>query len=734
MKSTENCSILETAALRLEFDREVGGMTAITNKLTGETFAVSGDTFAIETTAFRRTQAEMRQVEWSAAADAVTARYADADMTVDVAYELRPGDHFCQKRMSVNFAATGGVTQITLARPAFTLTGLNIVCYRHPDFDWVTEYVKAKHGWELRRPEGSEPARTFFGRTSKGGFFTGVEMPYDNSRLENGALTLGYSPNLKVKAGEQLDCETVYFGVYRRDERDLRAAEWAQIHAAQVVSSDADSGFNGAAAAGLSVTDSGETAASAPATAKVLPLPSESAAMTAMTSSILGPPRHGLMAFACGWHCQMEQDAYDTEEKIAGDMRSLEFLAGCGLDGVTDCHPWGGESHKMAALREGDPYEIGEKARRFLEHARELGQKVVQWPTMNNTHPWRTHGVPFRLDRPEWLRGVEGDALGGANADNFQHRQANCLACEPFYEWLEKIILDDALGTGLYDAWSMDGDYWGTGAYFHTTLPVTCFAENHGHLPGDANYACQRRLDQLVAEVRRRYPGIYIIMCRPRMDLGVWANRHVDACFTIIESGTGDSNIAAGDEVRTASRIRAHHHFFPHWLDCSLLFPSYGNAMQYPEWPRGHIDYLLLSAMSCSPNLLLYLPTKTGIPDADKAHIRKWLEWGRANIQYLLVRKDLFDWPGKGKVDGSAHIVGDAGLVFLFNSSETALTGEFALTQECIGLSGAGEFSIAQEHPASVHTEKVRAGSTVRWEVPAQSAMVLKIEKISENI
>ena len=54
-------NMLETAALRLEFDGAAGGLTAITNKLTGETYAVTGDGFAVETTAFRRTQAEMRQ-------------------------------------------------------------------------------------------------------------------------------------------------------------------------------------------------------------------------------------------------------------------------------------------------------------------------------------------------------------------------------------------------------------------------------------------------------------------------------------------------------------------------------------------------------------------------------------------------------------------------------------------------------------------------------------------------
>ena len=29
-----------------------------------------------------------------------------------------------------------------------------------------------------------------------------------------------------------------------------------------------------------------------------------------------------------------------TEEKVDGDLRSLEFCSACGLDGVSDCHPW----------------------------------------------------------------------------------------------------------------------------------------------------------------------------------------------------------------------------------------------------------------------------------------------------------------------------------------------------------------------------------------------------------
>jgi len=215
-------------------------------------------------------------------------------------------------------------------------------------------------------------------------------------------------------------------------------------------------------------------------------------------------------------------------------------------------------------------------------------------------------------------------------------------------------------------------------------------------------------------------------MCRPPQDLGIWSLRNVDVCFTLLEFTPGQ-NLVGGDRIREWSRIRLHREFLPHYLDQPLLFPSH--EVRPAPWPREHLDYILLSALSSSPNQHYYLPTKTGMPDADKAELRKWLDWGRKNIAYLQVRKDLPDWPAPGKVDGSAHIVGDRGLVFLFNPNKTALCGEFPITEEAIGLKGEGTFSIAQEHPAPGRTQTARAGETIRWEVPAQTAVVLRIQK-----
>ena len=126
-------------------------------------------------------------------------------------------------------------------------------------------------------------------------------------------MVLAYGPSLKVAAGEKLACEPVYFGVYRRRPQDEERE--------------------------------------GPAACR-----SESDAMVAMTSAILGPPRHGLVPMACGWHSEMSHVTFRSVQDVEADMKSLDFLAQCGVDWLSDSHPWGGETEKMHSLLDGQPY------------------------------------------------------------------------------------------------------------------------------------------------------------------------------------------------------------------------------------------------------------------------------------------------------------------------------------------------------------------------------------------
>jgi hypothetical protein len=142
------------------------------------------------------------------------------------------------------------------------------------------------------------------------------------------------------------------------------------------------------------------------------------------------------------------------------------------------------------------------------------------------------------------------------------------------------------------------------------------------------------------------------------------------------------------------------------------------------------LDYVLLSALSSAPNQLYYLPTKTGIPAADKREMRKWLDGGREHVDYLKVRKDLPDWPASDKVDGSAHIIGDRGFIFLFNSGKKLLDGEFALSEYSIGLRGQGNFRLSQVYPPSQRSIQSTFGEAMRWQVPGQTALILDLQPV----
>ena len=689
---------LQNNQVSLRFDGASGALIRIDNKLTGETYQVSGDRFAVEAVEFRLEFADAKLTSLKQQGDRLRAQYQGGGMTIDVTYTLAPDRRFAERQMILTCNRPYGLKKVVLGRPAFSAADLRMISYRYPKFG---------------RTPGQEPCCTFFGRTPKGGFFTGVEVPFDASSLVGQELTLAYAPSLKVAAGEKLVCEPVYFGVYRRACGDEEKKEVPLRRPRP--------------AGPLSPGEIDEQVMHVPLVPENAPLSSESEAMVAMTSAILGPPRFGLVPMACAWSSEMEQKTY-TEQSLAGDMKSLDFLASCGIDWVSDSHPWGGETEKMNALGADDKYEPGPMVRKFLDHAQKVGVKVVMWSSMNKTHPWSTEGRPFRADKPEWLL-KPGASVTRSDARKWlMTTKGNCLANKPFFDWLVRINLE-GLATGYFKGWAMDGDFFGGEGWYTSVIPVDCQSDKHDHLPGDSNYACQRALDQLKDSVRKHFPETYIFTCRPTQDLGVWSLRNVNVCWGPLEQYTDKDNLAAGDRVRKWSRVRVQRDFFPHYLDQPLLFPCRAEGARQPRnWPRGHIDYAMLSALSSSPNQIFYMPTKSGIPEADKAEIRKWLDWGRKNVEYLKVRKDLPDWPAAGKVDGSAHLLSDRGLIFLFNPDKGDLRGEFVLTGESIGLTRKGSFKVTQEYPPSDQTLVARSGEAVRWSIPRESAVVLRLE------
>lgn len=681
IRPSEKGLTLENEFLRLTFSRTTGSLLEVTNKLTTEVIAVRGDGFEIVAEEFKLSLAEFRLESAQKKTDELLeVAYRKQGLQVLVTYRLGLPNHFLEKSLSL------------ISDSSYRLKSLQVsdLSLSGPAFKFI-EYRYQKNV-------------VYFARSERGGVFLGLELPFDTSSLaSDGKVTLRYDPSLKVRSREVLNSEPAFLGIYERHTGESPD----QPH---------------------------------------LPLASESDAMVAMTSIVMGPPRHGLFSLACGWWCEMEHYSYQSEVQVEADMRSIDFLAECGIDGFTDNHPWSGEIEKVNSLRKGDRYVPGPMVKKLLEYAKQKNISVIFWPTMTNTDPWwKEEGKPFRSDQPDWVMFPEGQELSSVMVTGIpikEFTKGNCIANEPFWQWLMG-LQRDGMNTGYFSGWVMDGDFFGGGGI---VIPVNCPSDQHDHLPGDSNYACERALSRMMAQVRRDYPGTFVgPMCRPAMDLGIWSHRYADSAFTLDEMGLTQPlpglsdlpiNVMYGDKVRKWSRDRVHYSFFPHYMDHPQVFvgpKSMDIELKFKEvdWPSEKIDYVMLSALSSSPNLLFYLPTKAGIPAEDKAEIRKWLEWGRKNIKYLQVRKDFPQPPAAGKVDGSAHIVGNEGLVFLFNPNPHSLTARFLLDSKSIALTGGTSFQVSQTYPVAETMLQVKFGAEVTWEVPAQTALVLTIGPLS---
>jgi len=689
---------LQNDLLRLDFDGETGLLVAFHNKLTKESWDVRGDSFRVDALGFTLTPENMSlQSLRQTSPQVMEATYRAHGRTVSVAYQLAPKNHFAEKRITLNSSSAFGLKNLVVGTYAFAGTKLELIRYT-----WLQNAA-------------------YFGRSEKGGFFLGVELPFDGSSLSaDGVVTLGYAPSLNVAADQPLVCEPVYLGVYAKEPDDAE-----QTPLALAASQMADVYYK---------KEFGDTAPTH------FPLRSEWQAMAAMTSAILGPPRERLAPIMDGWESEMTYAPYETPVDVQGEMRSIDFAAECGMGYVASGAIWGGAVPNIIALRDDDKPHLSDFALQVAAHARQKGLGWQLWQCVTNANPWEKNrnlddgnrpyprAQPYRSDKPEWLMSPtpEGNEV----------LHGNCFAHQPFFEWFCKTVAD-VIEAGNFTQWMVDGDFFGGGGL---VKPVSCSLANHDHLPGDSNYACERNLIEIARRLRDRYPNIYILWERPSMDLGVWMMRHVDASFTVDETsrpislpgvGAQPLNCILGDKIRTWSRIRVQMQFLPHYLDQPLPFPeppSMGKGGH--AWESAGLDYIMLSALACSPNGNYYLPSKSGIPQADKRTIKKWLDWGRTNIRYLLVRKDLPDWPGAGKVDGFAHILGDRGFVFLFNPNSKTLRGSFVLG-ESIGLNQGNKFNVSSIHPTRAVKNAILRGEAVAWEVPGHAAALLEVTAVA---
>jgi hypothetical protein len=185
---------LENHALRLVFDRKTGLLATMHNKLTDENLEIRDDDFRVDAEEFILTTHDTRlETLRRTSPEVFEASYRAEGRTLTAVYKLGRKNHFFEKQLFLTSSTPFGLKNLVLGRYSLGRANLTVVKYM-----WLKNSV-------------------YFGRSDSGGFFLGVELPFDSSSLDsNGIVSLGYAPSLKVAANERLVSEPIYWSLQER--------------------------------------------------------------------------------------------------------------------------------------------------------------------------------------------------------------------------------------------------------------------------------------------------------------------------------------------------------------------------------------------------------------------------------------------------------------------------------------------------------------------------------------
>ena len=123
------------------------------------------------------------------------------------------------------------------------------------------------------------------------------------------------------------------------------------------------------------------------------------------------------------------------------------------------------------------------------------------------------------------------------------------------------------------------------------------------------------------------------------------------------------------------------------------------------DWDYLGWKYSLLSSIATAPfhHIVNFIPARdaeefAALSGDDKAWFRKWLDWTDENARFLHALRPIIGPPMAGRVDGTAAIVEDRGIVFLFNPNPGRKEARFKLDAS-IGLLKGGPFMIKELYP-----------------------------------
>lgn len=587
----------------------------------------------------------------------------------------------------------------------------------------------------------------YFLRYEKGGLYCGLEYPYWNTDVTGTeGLTLGFSPNYAVKAGEWFVCEKTFLGVYTK-EGITRTAHGPYPGPISVTKYYPDIFENGGIEqhfpdnilpenAGLPIEtlDWGEIWAMQDFFRCYLPLQRL--------------PEEGWFLWQNGWWAQL----------FSPDVTCLEPLRRAGVKDLLtaaiyfghDNHPTSEPSYIRDMRIEPLGFPIYKEEHLGVQDSnnepvsyldRQPEEIVGYTETFEAPRPYdefikvaaeqgihicsfSTPGITYS-QRPEWAaRHADGSFHEAYKA------RLGCPACDEYMEFHYDVI------TRMMDRyrprfWSFDGRWINYVECANRTGWIgeeQCFAENHGHPVGDKTYKEWKNIEAFKAKLRARYPELCMEQYYGLKRGGVWSLRNFNADENYYEMGTVPNN-----------RLQTWHNengrFRPVYMNYSSIFGD----------TPAEFEVSIISALSTSYyaqisrgyHALRDYPESAGI-------LKKWKAFADENLRFLQKRRTLFGEPGHNAVDGSAHVIGDEGYLFLFTAGGNCVDARIPMMR-WIGLEENPEARYRIRVVAAVNEKGEEAGcaicddivsynGTLRCRITPDTAVILKVEAVDNEV
>jgi len=544
-------------------------------------------------------------------------------------------------------------------------------------------------------------ALNVFLRDNPGGLFVGIKYPYwrlvESNKKDQ--MELAYDVNYRLKSGETLELPAMFLGAYKNSgfvcRKDLHwhppflitqqeELDWAEVWAMRKVLRDYLPRYPGLAS-GYAVFVN--------------------------------------CCWAYAWDGACAKDgAYAREmrgaltEKTAAnycDVLDRAKLSGC-IDAMATAQVWVGWTgycdpcSELEAVKPDAIFPHNPWIDRLVDHAQKISMKLFSWCESNLTCR------PFRNDRPDWKVQPSHDPA--------KRLMQNCHANQEYEDWYYRLLCNVIDTCGLC-GWAFD-QHW-------IRRPMRCYDQTHGHQPGNCEFQQYRTATNLIHRLRERYPEGFFELYWGFKEAGSWAHRGLNSLENLYENGRCiPPGLCRGDDLRFQAWYNHNYRFLPTYMNIAHI--------NFTLDANGNL-YSILSALQASTHgqLSEFPEFKTGA-EADRIFkdLRYWKEWATKHMEYLEDCVDLFGQPCRsGGIDGSAHIIGDRGYIFVFNPWPGEDKWGSIPINELIGIEKGGRFALDEISSGTAKRMGVcEIGDNFLFPIAAKTAILIELKPASETV